>query len=97
MGAKTTFRCFSSRRLPVEVVMQNLLGLTLAEAQTACAGREVKVIETAPPFTPRHYIPVWGEWRVLRAKEQNDSIELLVARELLREEKIVRDPEASNS
>jgi hypothetical protein len=87
--------------------MTNLLGLTLAEAQAVCAsreegapedgGREVRVVETGPPFEPRHYTPIWGEWRVLRAQEQNGILELLVARELLREEKVVRDSAPSKS
>ena len=71
--------------------MPSLLGLTLVQAQAACAGREVSVIETAPPFTPRHYTPIWGQWRVLRSCESEGRVELLVARELLREEKIIRD------
>ena len=44
------------------------------------------IIETAPPFAPKNRVPVWGEPRVLRVREGENGVELLVARELLRED-----------
>ncbi len=43
------------------------------------------IIETAPPFPSKTRIPTWGEWRVLRVREIENRLELLVARELLGE------------
>ena len=66
----------------------HLLGLPLPLALNELGERETRIIETAPPFAPRHYTPIWGELRILRARETADGVlELLVARELLREEK----------
>jgi hypothetical protein len=44
------------------------------------------VVETAPPFLPKNRVPVWGEARVLRVREAEGQLELVVARELLAEE-----------
>ena len=46
------------------------------------------VIETKPPFEPRHYVAIYGDWRVVRERVLSDGRrQLTVARELLREEK----------
>ncbi len=64
----------------------SLLNLPLDVATVVCAGRELEIIETAPPRAPRHYTPVWGDWRVVRERELPDGkLQLTVARELLQE------------
>jgi hypothetical protein len=69
-------------------MIYSLLGLSLDAAIEALNGRQFSVVETAPPFTPRHYTPIWGKQRVLRVRELPDNcIELLIGYELLREEK----------
>ncbi len=50
------------------------------------------IIETAPPFVSKTRIPVWGEKRVVRATKNEGRLELLVARELLGEEKGLASP-----
>jgi hypothetical protein len=45
------------------------------------------IIETAPPSPSKTRVPIWGEARVLRATQRGDQLELLVARELLGEDK----------
>ena len=63
-----------------------LLNLTLEEARAESDGRPLEIIETAPPRPPRHYTPLWGEWRVIRERELETGIlQLTVARELLKE------------
>lgn len=70
----------------------SLLNLTLSEAREL-ADKSLEIIETAPPFAPRHYTPEWGHWRVIRERERADGImEIVVARELLRE---IREPKPS--
>lgn len=70
----------------------SLLNLTLLEARELCGTRELEIIETAPPFAPRHYTPEWGQWRVIRERAlDNGTLQLVVARELLRE---IREPKA---
>lgn len=50
---------------------------------------ELQVRETTPPFAPKFRRPIFGELRVLRVRPTGDNtLELLVARELLDEEKI---------
>ena len=64
----------------------SLLNLPLDVAVTLCDDRELEIVETAPPRAPRHYTPVWGEWRVVRERElANGALQLTVARELLQE------------
>ena len=64
----------------------SLLNLPLDVAVTLCDDRELEIIETAPPREPRHYTPVWGDWRVVRERELVDGkLQLTVARELLQE------------
>ena len=64
----------------------SLLNLPLAVAVSLAGARELEIIETAPPREPRHYTPVWGEWRVIRERElENGALQLTVARELLKE------------
>ena len=64
----------------------SLLNLPLDVAVTLCDGRELEIIETAPPREPRHYTPVWGDWRVVRERDLPDGkLQLTVARELLQE------------
>ena len=73
----------------------SLINLPLAVAATLCDGRPLEIIETAPPREPRHYTPVWGEWRVVRERDLPDgTLQLTVARELLQE---VRDETSSKS
>ena len=64
--------------------IMSLLNLTLAQAQVA-ADKPLEIIETAPPFAPRHYTPQWGEWRVIREREIEGATQIVVARELLKE------------
>lgn len=59
----------------------------LIEADPVERGLQLRLIETAPPFVSKHRTPVWGQWRVLRARRLDDILELTVARELLGEEK----------
>ena len=62
------------------------LNLTIDEARAEIGARELEIIETAPPRAPRHYTPVWGNWRVVRERElANGALQLTVARELLQE------------
>jgi hypothetical protein len=56
-----------------------------AQAELEKRGREVCIVETAPPFQKRGFEQVWGEARVLRWREDGSAVELLVARELLKE------------
>lgn len=77
----------------------NVIGLSLSQARELLGEllgeRAIEVVETAPPWEPRHYTPIWGEWRVVRTRERTDGqLELLVARELLRED---RGPQAGDS
>lgn len=64
--------------------MIDLLGLPLPLALEMLKSTPV-VVETAPPFAPKNRVPVWGEERVLRVREREGEVELLVARELLSE------------
>ena len=65
-----------------------MLGQTLEQILPQLGGREVRIVETAPPFVPRGYVPIWGQKRVVRLRELPDgALEIVVARELLREEK----------
>jgi hypothetical protein len=69
-------------------MIYSLLGLSLEAAIESLGDRQFSVVETEPPFTPRHYTPIWGTQRVLRVRELPDNcIEVLVGYELLREEK----------
>ncbi len=64
----------------------SLLNLPLDAARELCGDRELEIIETAPPREPRHYTPVWGDWRVVRERDLPDGkLQLTVARELLQE------------
>jgi hypothetical protein len=63
--------------LPLPLALE-LLGSTSDSAPT--------IVETAPPFLPKNRVPVWGEARVLRVRETEGQVELVVARELLAEE-----------
>ena len=64
----------------------SLLNLPLDVAATLCGERSLEIIETAPPREPRHYTPVWGQWRVVRERDLPDGkLQLTVARELLQE------------
>ena len=64
----------------------SLLNLPLDVAVTLCDDRELEIVETAPPREPRHYAPVWGDWRVVRERDLPDGkLQLTVARELLQE------------
>ncbi|RYG68147.1 hypothetical protein EON80_12255 [bacterium] len=65
--------------------MLELIGLPLSVAHERLPTPPV-VVETAPPFAPKNRVPVWGELRVLRAREREGQLELLVARELLAED-----------
>lgn len=59
-------------------------GWTLDEARVALQeeGREVRVVETLPPFAGKFSTPVQpGVWRVLRCRIVDGAYELLVARE----------------
>ena len=68
----------------------SLLNLTLSEARQLAA-QPLEIVETAPPFAPRYYTPVWGEWRVVRERElETGALQIVVARELLKE--IPREP-----
>ncbi len=69
-------------------MLSSLLGLSLQAALDTLGDRPVSVVETSPPFAPRHYTPIWGAQRILRVRELPDNyVELLVGYELLREEK----------
>ena len=64
----------------------SLLNFTLDEARAAIGARALEIVETAPPREPRHYTPVWGDWRVVRERDLPDgTLQLTVARELLQE------------
>jgi len=70
---------------------ENLLGLPLDLARELLEGEPV-VIQSAPPFFPRGYTAHFGEFRVVRARQLTDGkLELLVARELLSEERAPND------
>lgn len=74
---------------------QSLLGLTLQNARELLDSQaQIVVIESAPPFHPRGYTPFWGEPRVVRARALEDHLELLVARELVGEERAGKSPAA---
>lgn len=71
----------------------HLIGLKLPDAerilrqQSTGQALELEVQETAPPFTPKFRRPIFGELRVLRVRPTGDNtLQLLVARELLDEE-----------
>ena len=64
----------------------SLLTVPLDVAAALAEGRALEISETAPPREPRHYTPVWGDWRVVRERELPDgTLQLTVARELLQE------------
>ncbi len=69
--------------------LESPLGLTLENArQMLDSSVQIVVIESAPPFFARGYTPFWGAWRVVRARElEGEGVELLVARELVGEER----------
>ena len=73
-----------------------LTGLALAVARSLCElmpeadATEIQVFESEPPFLAKGYTPVWGEWRVLRARRREGVLELTVARELLGEVRVAR-------
>lgn len=77
-------------------------GWRLADAQVELknVGCAVQIVETAPPFQKRGFTQVWGEMRVLRCAEKEGAVELVVARELLKELKApelkVSEPETSD-
>ncbi|PQV64723.1 hypothetical protein B1R32_104222 [Abditibacterium utsteinense] len=50
------------------------------------------VVRTAPPFVSKTRIPIWGEERVVRVTTGEGRLELLVARELLGEDKVSPSP-----
>lgn len=68
-----------------------IIGLKLPDA-LAILPAPPTIIETAPPFPSKTRIPIWGEPRVLRVVEREGGLELLVARELLGEDKIPLSP-----
>ncbi len=68
-----------------------IIGLPLSLA-LEMLGESPEIIETAPPFVSKTRVPVWGELRVLRATQNEGRIQLLVARELLGEEKVSPSP-----
>ena len=73
----------------------SLLNLPLDVAASLADDRELEIVETAPPREPRHYTPVWGDWRVVRERElENGKLQLTVARELLQE---LRDETSNKS
>jgi hypothetical protein len=74
--------------------LDSLLGLTLNDARASLDSVQIVVIESAPPFHPRGYTPFWGEPRVVRARAFENSLELLVARELVGEERAGKSPAA---
>jgi hypothetical protein len=67
-------------------------GWKLADAQSELekSGREVQIVETAPPFQKRGFEQVWGEKRILRWRDNDGVALLIVARELLKELKLDR-------
>lgn len=71
--------------------LNSLAGLVLEDAR-ARVGAPVRVVTTEPTFTPRFRQPVWGEWRVLRARQAGLEVELLVAREMLGEVQLAEPP-----
>ncbi len=72
----------------------SLLNLTLDEARAEIGERALEIIETAPPREPRHYVPEWGNWRVVRERDLLDgTLQLTVARELLKEGRSETSPE----
>ena len=68
-----------------------IIGLPLSDALEMLPSAP-SLIETAPPFPSKTRIPIWGEARVLRVLERDGMFELLVARELLGEEKAPISP-----
>ena len=70
---------------------ENLPGLPLDHARELL-NEEPTVISSAPPFFPRGYTAHFGLERVVRVRELPDGkLELLVARELLSEERAPND------
>lgn len=70
---------------------ENLPGLPLDEARQLL-DEEPVVVHSAPPFFPRGYTAHFGRERVVRARSLADGkIELLVARELISEERVAND------
>ena len=70
---------------------ENLLGLPLDDAREML-DEEPIVIESAPPFFPRGYTAHFGVERVVRVRtSETGKFELLVARELLGEERAPND------
>ena len=59
----------------------DLLGLPLGDAsdRVRAAGRAAPVVLKTEPPRPRHAYPPDEAWRVVRAREDGDRIELVVA------------------
>ncbi len=67
---------------------QNLLGLPLERAREL-GDEELVVVTSGPPFLARGYTPHWCGERVVRVRALSEGkIELLVARELVGEERV---------
>ncbi len=69
----------------------DIIGLPLPDAVKLLPAAPT-ITETAPPFVSKTRIPIWGELRVVRVVEREGGVELLVARELLGEDKIPVSP-----
>ncbi|RYX82265.1 hypothetical protein EON83_20605 [bacterium] len=68
---------------------ENVLGLPLNLVRELL-DEELVVVATEPPFLARGYTPHWGEERVVRVRALSEGkIEVLVARELVGEERVV--------
>ena len=74
--------------------MTEILGLPLPLALQILESDPI-IVETAPPLVPKNRVPLWGESRVLRVRDREGHLELLVARELLSEDTPVSSPPQS--
>lgn len=77
--------------------LENLIGWKLDEAKAALAGDEstratpLRLIETASPIR-KNSNPIFGDWRVLDARlGENEILELVVAREMLDENRVLKN------
>lgn len=68
---------------------ENLLGLPLGLARELLE-QEAVVVRSGPPFLARGYTPHWGQERVVRVRALSEGkVEILVARELVGEERLI--------
>ncbi len=74
-----------------DAIKMEIIGLPLSLALEILDETPI-VVDTAPPFVSKTRIPIWGEERVLRATRKEGRLELLVARELLGEDKTLTSP-----